>query len=538
MEIPELRNELKQKLGSQKFSGIEKQEYQDYIKEKQTAVHYKIDCHSQWNDIHYRLSIANSFRDKVCFFPHNIDFRGRVYPLPPHFNHIGGDLVRSMFLFAQGKPLGPDGLQWLKLHVVNLTGTKKKNSVSERLEYAEEILDLIIDSGENPFDGKRWWLESEDPLQTLATCMEIRNAMHYGHHSNRSHEDYICHLPVHQDGSCNGLQHYAALGRDVLGAAAVNLIPANTPQDVYNEIANIVERRRSEDAEAGLEVAKICKGFVRRKVIKQTVMTTVYGVTSYGAKLQIAKQLADLDDFPQHDKDEASKYLAKLTFESLNEMFAASQEIQSWFTECANTICGNFLKTVEWKTPLGLSVVQPYMKRLATPQSLDKAKQKEMQTAPLDMKKLMTEKVIKEKPNVTKQRNGFPPNFIHSLDSSHMMLTSLYLWNRGITYASVHDCYWTHPCSVKAMNEVCREQFVRLHSKQILEDLAQLFQTNYLSDVENDELLAAAAAANKNLLSDVELAKAQTLFQTVPQKGNSECCLNLSIVKKSVYFFS
>lgn len=33
------------------------------------------------------------------------------------------------------------------------------------------------------------------------------------------------------------------------------------------------------------------EGFIKRKVIKQTVMTTVYGVTKYGAKLQIAKQL-------------------------------------------------------------------------------------------------------------------------------------------------------------------------------------------------------------------------------------------------------
>jgi hypothetical protein len=24
----------------------------------------------------------------------------------------------------------------------------------------------------------------------------------------------MCGLPVHMDGSCNGLQHYAALGRD------------------------------------------------------------------------------------------------------------------------------------------------------------------------------------------------------------------------------------------------------------------------------------------------------------------------------------
>lgn len=48
---------------------------------------------------------------------------------------------------------------------------------------------------------------------------------------------------------------------------------------------------RIRDAEAGVEPAIILDGFVRRKVIKQTVMTTVYGVTRFGARLQIAKQL-------------------------------------------------------------------------------------------------------------------------------------------------------------------------------------------------------------------------------------------------------
>lgn len=45
-----------------------------------------------------------------------------------------------------------------------------------------------------------------------------------------AHEKYVCHLPVHMDGSCNGLQHYAALGRDTEGAKAVNLAPADAPQ--------------------------------------------------------------------------------------------------------------------------------------------------------------------------------------------------------------------------------------------------------------------------------------------------------------------
>lgn len=45
------------------------------------------------------------------------------------------------------------------------------------------------------------------------------------------------HLFVIQDGSCNGLQHYAALGRDSVGAASVNLVPSDVPQDVYSSVA-------------------------------------------------------------------------------------------------------------------------------------------------------------------------------------------------------------------------------------------------------------------------------------------------------------
>jgi len=46
--------------------------------------------------------------------------------------------------------------------------------------------------------------------------------------------------PLHQDGSCNGLQHYAALGRDVVGATSVNLMPCDVPQDVYSGVAQQV----------------------------------------------------------------------------------------------------------------------------------------------------------------------------------------------------------------------------------------------------------------------------------------------------------
>lgn len=101
-------------------------------------------------------------------------------------------------------------------------------------------------------------------------------------------------------------------------------------------------------------------GFVCRKVIKQTVMTTVYGVTRFGARLQIARQLKDIEAFPKDIVWAASAYLTAKTFESLRSMFVSTREIQDWFTECARLISAVNVQNVEWVTPLGLPVVQPY----------------------------------------------------------------------------------------------------------------------------------------------------------------------------------
>lgn len=59
-------------------------------------------------------------------------------------------MARSIILFAEGKPLGPEGLRRLKIHVVNLTDLKKKASIDERAQYADEIMDDILDSADRP----------------------------------------------------------------------------------------------------------------------------------------------------------------------------------------------------------------------------------------------------------------------------------------------------------------------------------------------------------------------------------------------------
>lgn len=86
-------------------------------------------------------------------------------------------------------------------------------------------------------------------------------------------------LPVHQDGTCNGLQHYAALGGDGQGAKQVNLDVTDRPSDVYTFVANMLDEGIAHDVAQGIEEARLIQGKISRKVVKQTarILPVSYG---------------------------------------------------------------------------------------------------------------------------------------------------------------------------------------------------------------------------------------------------------------------
>jgi DNA-directed RNA polymerase len=99
-------------------------------------------------------------------------------------------------------------------------------------------------------------------------------------------------------------------------------------------------------------------GKIDRKIVKQTVMTSVYGVTFIGARKQILNAMRSrVHSVTEDDIYQASGYVARHTFSSLEEMFTPARKIMSWLGECARRIAKSG-KPVEWITPLGLPVVQ------------------------------------------------------------------------------------------------------------------------------------------------------------------------------------
>jgi DNA-directed RNA polymerase len=549
----------------------------------------KTGLHSQRCFQNLQLEIAKAMANETLYFPHNVDFRGRAYPIPPYLNHMGADNARGLLVFGQGKELGEGGLRWLKIHLANVAGYDKA-SLQERENYTMQHLDDIYDSARNPLGGRRWWLESEDAWQTLAACFELTKAL-----DSPDPTKFVSHLPTHQDGTCNGLQHYAALGGDKAGAAQVNLEPGDKPADIYTAVANAVNEEVERDAEAGNPIAKMLQGHISRKVVKQPVMTNVYGVTFFGAKAQVKKQLLDIfPDLPRYaavNPGNLSHYVATKIFKSLGNMFTGAQAIQVWLGVCADRIstCLSseqieqltmetnakekasaeakevveakkaakkaaaeaeklamkaalkeakkqakkaksskskkeaaaevseaevsegqkeaaiedeeaepllstedaaveekdekifqpnrdktmtlskplFKSSVTWTTPLRMPVVQPYRS------SGTRIISTNLQNITLQ------EPQVWDPVSKRKQLQAFPPNFIHSLDATHMMLSALKCNEIGLTFASIHDSFWTHACDVEKMSEVLRDAFVAMHSEDIVGRLREEFVTRY-----------------------------------------------------------
>lgn len=443
----------------------------------------------------HRMRQAHRFcgEDRI-WLPHNVDFRGRAYPMSVHLQHMGCDLTRALLTFAKpGIPLGERGVYWLKVHLANMLGGDKL-SYRERIDLAEDNMQKAIKTGRSPLKepNLEWWSSAEDPFQLLAVCCEIAEAVgrHGGRRSMETHEST---LPISMDGSCNGLQHYAALGRDVEGGTQVNLVPSDRPQDVYTGIAKLVGDKVDHLAAQGDEFGLLMRGKVSRKVVKQTVMTSVYGVTPIGARQQIMNRLAEIQGIPEDKIFGASCKLAKMTLSSLGDIFQGATETMSWLYESAQRISKMGHK-VQWTTPVGLPVLQPYRRH----------ERKVVRTL---MQRVTLQKSGEHSPVATeRQRSAFPPNFVHSIDSAHMLFTAMKCSDNGLQFASVHDSFWTNAAHVDVLHRVLRDEFIELHSRDLLRELRESFLLRY-DDVELEEL---------------------------PSRGK----LDLSVVRDSPYFFS
>ena len=47
-------------------------------------------------DLELKFYVAEKFRHDTFYFPYNLDFRGRAYPVPPNLNHLGENILHGL----------------------------------------------------------------------------------------------------------------------------------------------------------------------------------------------------------------------------------------------------------------------------------------------------------------------------------------------------------------------------------------------------------------------------------------------------------
>ena len=490
------------------------------------------------------IKTAERFKDyEAIYFPWNVDYRGRCYPIPTALSPQGDDIQKALLLFANGTPLASDDdLKWLKIHGANLSGNDKI-SFKERIAWVEAHETDIVNSAKDPL-GYRWWSKvskGDYPMEFLAFCFEYKKVLEYIK-EHGSAKGFVSCLPLAFDGTCSGLQHFSALLRDEVGGQAVNLMPSDTVQDIYSIVANKVNKLLLKDALEGTEDSfktnkegefmldregkpqvkygdktlaqnwvnfnriKFGQDGITRKVCKRSVMTLAYGSKQYGFKENL---LADIihpyvldhpEDNPFLSPNQAAIYMAKLIWDSVKTTVIKAVEGMEWLQKVADLICHDN-HVVTWNTPNGFPVQQNYMKM----------KQETIQLRFNKARVRFYNQRETDDVDNRAQRNGIAPNFIHSMDACHLQRVVNAMKQLGDdNFMMIHDSFGTDCAHAGLLYKVIRQEFVNLYKDQ--NHLA-----NFLESV-------------KYLIGDDKLSK----VPDIPAFGN----LDLDLVKQSDFCFA
>lgn len=431
------------------------------------------------------ISVAERFkRYDALHFVYYADFRGRFYPRTSGVNPQGSDLQKALLRFADGKPLADEGAKkWFLIHGANRYGVDKV-PFAERLAWVKENHELIIDIATNPLD-RRDWTEADAPFQFLAWCFEYADYC-------RSPDRFVSYLPIGMDGSCNGLQNFSALLRDPEGAVSVNIIPGDSPRDIYRDVAERTLERVREAPESPYQVMWLEAG-ITRSTVKRSVMTLPYGSTLYSCRDFLLEALftENPSAIPNAARPEAATWLSKHVWAAIGDVVVKAREAMDWLQKASSEVLKGDAEVISWVAPTGYRVTQEYT-------AWEESGQIRVELFGGSRLRCFQQS---DKVDKHKHRNGIAPNFVHSLDASHMQFVAARCEDEGIlSLAMIHDDFGTHAADCAAFSRIIREEFLRMY-------------------FEHDPLR--------------EFAEAYGL-EGVPEKGH----LNLAQVLDSQYFFA
>ena len=414
-----------------------------------------------------RLALASQLH-QFGFFYHvwTNDFRGRCYTTTDLLSPQSGDQDKALIHFANPIKQTEHGLYWLKVHVANCFGIDKV-SFEDRVQWVEDNMKMLSAINDDPVNTLELWEDDakkkNTSFQRIAAVFELFR------------KDGLTQLPVNIDGSCNGIQHWAAISRDPVIGRMVNLLPGSKPNDAYAYVAGLIaqifEDNRVNDEWADI-FASYWEGDVKklRKVVKRSVMTDPYGVTREGIRTGLLSD-GHLDWIPLEGRQRgrASSALAGYIVQAMDGFLGVANQGKNWLRDVA-TQASDKKQHLLWTTPSGLRVKHEYYPEESIQLSVErlaKAGNFQLSLAEYDQDGL----------DKRGQVNGIAPNYIHSLDAAHMVATILDCSGQGIVdFSMIHDSYGVHAPLIPTLREATKRQFIVLHQDNPMQRVKQEFE--------------------------------------------------------------
>jgi DNA-directed RNA polymerase, mitochondrial len=410
------------------------------------------------------------------YLPHNWDFRGRVYPVPS-LSHHRHDCIKALFYHTNTKPVGEDGLYWIKLKVADNGDFDKisKKPLAQRIEWVDRNLENCLAVGRDFEASIDLWRNADKPFQYLAACRELYMVHVEG-------LDYHSGLPIGLDGSNSGVQHYSGASLSAEGFH-VNLTVSEEPQDLYAKVADHVVTSINKDDASDAVVNAWQKFGVGRKTVKRNVMTYPYSSNLYGFRDQIVedfmrpinsqvmrKQIeANPFEVNRDGGFKAAGYLARKSWAAVNEIIADAAVGMDFFRKLSR-LTSHEGKHMEWVTPLGFPVVQRY-----SGTTLKKIK---MFLYDRETKVRRRSQITYKEPSGTinkpKSSSAVAPNIIHSQDSCHLHMTVLECMAKHNVrdFFMIHDSFGCVAADAWSMYYAVRTTFIKLYTdNNLYEDL-------------------------------------------------------------------
>jgi len=387
-------------------------------------------------------------------YPQQLDFRGRVYPVPQFLQPQGPDLARGLLRFADGAWI--EWSDWFWVHGANCFGHDKL-PLRDRIAWTLLRRDDIRRVHADPLDC-RWWQEAEEPWQFLAWCLEAGELLETGR--------VLTRIPCYIDGSNNGLQILSMLLRDPVGGSATNCTPGDR-RDVYQDVADAVTSalREADDDCARGWLAWFEGGRMPRAAAKRSVMTLPYGCTRWSVRQYVVEwyeeevRLGRPAAWPTAGEAFGRlTELANLLWTAIEGTLGRALEAMAWMRQLTDLVVRAGAQPL-WVAPTGFPVRSSY------PQWRSQV----IRTKLGEKVRWVRHRRDAGRPNKRRHRNGLPPNFVHSLDAAALARVVSRFGDRPVS--TIHDSFGALAPDVAELGRLVREVYAEMFQPDLLVNL-------------------------------------------------------------------